>query len=265
MVPEKGLEKSNSVCPRGSFMWISSLSDAAGNRLSVDFVLLITACECSQISTHFVVHIFSPYFTNLDIETLQASVKDLAKVKVNNIQSHLHWLSPLSTEDNHFMIEAATWIWQQHNYLFGLSRHSTRCWIRALAKQTFSCDISSKTSFVFSHIVFHSYQSPPLQNTVLLHYTLNMLHKEYQDPLPQVFQVISFQLSSVICWEYYLENSLSSISYDIHQLLFVLWNSVKHFYDFIFIHSSWSLQIFIFISLFLLLLWLINIGMWYDL
>lgn len=129
----------------------------------------------------------------------------------------------------------------------------------------FSCDISTETSFVFSHIVFPSYQSPPLQNTVLFHYTLNMLHKEYQDPLPQVFQVISFQLSSVICWEYYLENSFLSTSYDIHQFHFVLWNSVKHFYDFIFIHSSQSLQIFIFISLFLLLLWLINIGMWYDL
>lgn len=41
-----------------------------------------------------------------------------------------------------------------------------------------------------------------------LYYTLNMLHKQYQGLLLQVFQVISFQSLSVICWGYCLENSL---------------------------------------------------------
>lgn len=82
--------------------------------------------------------------------------------------------------------------------------------------------------------------------------------------LPQVFQVISFQLLSVVCWGYYLENSFSPTDYDIHWLLFVVWNSEKHFYDHIFIHSLWSLQIFIWIYLFLLLPWFINVGIRYD-
>lgn len=69
---------------------------------------------------------------------------------------------------------------------------------------------------------------------------------------------------SVICWRYYFENSFSLTSCDIHWLLCVVWNSEKHFYDHIFIHSSWSLQIFTLISLFFLPLWLINMGIWYD-
>lgn len=71
-------------------MGACSLMDALGNQLSDDFVLMITALEGSQISTHIIVHVFSPYLTNLDIGTLQASVKGLAKVMVNNIQCHLH-------------------------------------------------------------------------------------------------------------------------------------------------------------------------------
>lgn len=85
-----------------------SLRDALGNQLSVDFVLLVTALECSQISTHFAVHVFSLYLTNLDIGTLWSNVKGLAKVTVNNMQCHHHRFSPLSTEGNHFIIETAT-------------------------------------------------------------------------------------------------------------------------------------------------------------
>lgn len=96
-----------------------------------------------------------------------------------------------------------------------------------------------------------------------LYYILNMLHEEYQGPLPQVFQVISFQLLSVICWGYYLENSFSPTGYDIHQLLFVVWNSEKHFHDQIFRHGSWPLQVIILISLFLSSSLLINLGIWY--
>jgi len=88
-------------------MGIYSLRDALGNQMSVHFVLLITALECSPISILFIVHIFRLYLTNLGIGTLRASVKGLAKLAVNIFQCHLHRLSPLSTEGNHFMIETA--------------------------------------------------------------------------------------------------------------------------------------------------------------